>query len=219
MSKAAFSYSRLTSLETCPRKFHALNIAKSHKEEPNEHTDYGTQLHLAFADYFKKGKPLPLHLRQHESRLAAIKAAPGEFLVEQKLAINQNLAGTDWFATDVYCRVIADLTIMNGPVGIIWDWKTGRLYNDFTQLKLTGAVMFLLAPELQTLKLAYFWTKSKQVTHDTLHRKDMASVWASLAPRLARYQAAFDKQEFPPRPNPFCKGCVITHCQYWAPRR
>lgn len=213
------SYSRLTQMETCPRKFHAINIAKSVKEEPNEITEYGTQVHLAFADYFKKGKPLPLHMVQYQKYLEAIKKAPGSFLVEQKLAVTGDFAGTGWFDEDVYLRVISDLTIMNGPKCVTWDWKTGRMYDDFTQLKLTGVVMFMLAPELEEITLAYLWTKSKQITKDKMVRADIPAAWAIFAPRLQRYQEAFDRQEFPPKPNKYCRGCPVTSCQYWEKRK
>lgn len=216
----AFSYSRLKSLEDCPRKFHELSILKSVKEEPNENTDYGTEVHLAFANRLKKGTPLPLHLRHHEKLLASLAAAPGEHIVEQKVAINANYEPTGWFDKDVYCRVISDLTIINGSRAAMFDWKTGKMSDDFSQLRLAGAVIFLLAPELEQIDLAYVWLKNKQVTKERMLRGDCQTVWADLMPRLARYQAAFDQKSFPPRPNYLCKGwCPVKTCQYWEAKK
>lgn len=214
----AFSYSRLTSYETCPKKYHALSVAKSVKEAESEHTIYGTEVHLAFANFFKKGTKLPLHMQQYQKYLAAIKAYPGTFIVEQKLAINTLYEATGWFDNDVYCRIISDLTILHGTTGIMWDWKTGKPSKDFTQLKLAAAVMFLLVPELTKIVMAFFWTKNKTITKEIITRDEMPEVWSNLLPRIQRYMDAHGAVEFPPKPGPLCKYCPLTTCPYWERR-
>lgn len=209
----AFSYSRLSSYETCPKKFHAISVAKTIVDAGNEHTEYGQDVHTAFAAYIKKGKPLPMHLQQYTKYLAPIKASPGEHIVEQKLAINADYEPTGWFDKDVYCRVISDLTTINGPNAVMWDWKTGKPSTDFSQLRLSAAVTFLLAP-VEKITMAYLWLKNKTITSDTIHRSEAPEVWSSLAPRLARYQAAHEKQEFPARPSYLCRYCPVTSCPY-----
>ena len=220
MSKlTAFSYSRLNSYEDCPKKYHAVSVAKSVKEPETEHTTFGTEVHLAFAEYFKKGKPLPLHMQQYTKFLAAIKAYPGVFITEQKLAINAAYEATGWFDDDVYCRIISDLTILNGPNAIMWDWKTGKIKDDFTQLKLAGAVMFLLVPELQKIVLAYLWTKNKKITKQVMTRDEMPGVWNALLPRIQRYQDAHVSLEFPPKPGYLCRYCPLKGCPYNETKR
>lgn len=210
----AFSYSRLNSYETCPKKFHAVSVAKSIKEEESDATSYGTELHLAFAAYFKKGKPLPLHMKQYEKYLKLIKAAPGTFITEQQLAINADYEATGWFDRDVYARIISDLTVLNGKSGILFDWKTGKVQKDFTQLRLAGAVMFLLVPELEKLTLCYFWTKTKEITKEVMTRSEMPGVWTALLPRIQRYQDAHHTSDFPARPSYLCRYCPIKACSY-----
>ncbi len=214
----AFSYSRLTSYETCPKKYHALSVAKSVKEEPNEHTEYGTEMHLAFANYFKKGTALPMQFSQYEKYLKPIKAAVGQFIVEQKLTINADYEGTGWFDKDAYCRVISDLTIVNGSHALTIDWKSGKPSDDFTQLRLVAAVIFLLAPQIQTITMAYFWTKNRTMTRETIKREEMPEVFNALAPRLQRYQDAHAAEDFPARPSYLCRYCPVTACPYWEKR-
>lgn len=216
---AAWSFSRLNSYETCPRKFFRTTVLKDLKEEESEAMAAGTDLHHAFRDRLKTNKPLPLHLRHHEAMLARIAAAPGEKSIEQQIAFNAQWEPVDWFAKDTWVRVISDLTQLNGSYGICWDWKTGRQGEDFTQLKLNAAVTFLLAPELNTIKVAFYWTKNKALDSRIVERKDLPDIWGNLLPRVAKYQEAHDTQDFPPRPNNFCKGCVVKDCQYWSPRR
>lgn len=219
MADAAWSYSRLSGFETCPKKFHALSVAKTIKEEPNEQTNYGKEVHLAFADFVKKGKPLPLHLHQHTALLTQLRNAPGEKIVEQQVAINRNFEPTGWFDNDVWCRVISDLTILNPPRGVLFDYKTGKQYDDFTQLRLAGAVIFQLAPEIEELTLSYIWTKNRKVTKEAMSRGQIQAVWSDFMPRINRYQAAFDKQEFPARPGIHCKWCPVKTCPYWEGKK
>ncbi|MFI5397635.1 MAG: PD-(D/E)XK nuclease family protein [Candidatus Binatia bacterium] len=215
----AFSYSRLNAYEECPKKYHAISVAKSHKEPPSETTDYGTEVHQHFANFFKKGTPLPLHLQQYGKYLAKIKQYPGVFITEQKLAINADYEPTGWFDGDVYCRIISDLTILNGTNGAMFDWKTGKMKDDFLQLRLAGAVMFLLVPELQRIMLAYFWTKTKKITKEVLTREQMPGVWSELIPRIQRYHNAHVNHDFPPRQSWLCGYCPVNSCPYWEPRR
>lgn len=214
----AFSFSRLESYETCPKKYHALSVAKSVKDEGNEFTKYGEEVHKSFADYFLKNRSLPMHLSQYQKILSPIKGAPGRKYVEQKLCINAKYEGVDWFAKDAYCRVISDLTITSGERGILFDWKTGKQKDDFTQLRLAGAVVFLLDEEVQSLDLVYFWTKSKSFTRDLergpLLREQMPQVFEELAPRLQRYQEAHAAEDFPARPSYICRYCPVLKCPY-----
>lgn len=214
-SLQAFSFSRLESYETCPKKFFHLSIAKDVLDPPNEFTSFGTEVHLAFANYLKgKIKILPLHLRQHMPMLNKIKAAPGDHIVEQQVAINAQYKPTGWFDKDVYCRVISDLTIMRGSHAAMFDWKTGKMKDGFDQLRLAAAVMFLLAEELETISMHYAWTKNKQVTSDSMTREEMPAVWTALHPRLLQYQNAFNLQQFEARRGFHCRYCPVKACPY-----
>lgn len=210
----AWSYSRLESSETCARKFWHLSIKKDVIDPPNDKTQYGTDMHQAFASYLKKGQALPLAMRHHTPMLAKFRAAPGEHVIEQQIAINANYQQVGWFDKDVYCRVISDLTIMQAPAAIMVDWKSGKLKDDFTQLRVAAAVMFLIAPELERISMSYVWTQSKQVTTDRMTRDETTDVWAALHPRLVRYQNMFNLQEFPATPGIHCKWCPVKSCPY-----
>jgi hypothetical protein len=214
VSITAFSYSRLKSFESCAKKYAEISVFKRVQDLGNEHTQFGTEVHEAFAAYFKSGTPLPIHLQQYQKYLAAIKKALGKFIVEQKLAINDKYQATGWFDKDVFCRIISDLTIINRANAVMWDWKTGRPGNDFDQLDLAGAVMFLLVPELQKIKLAYFWTKTKEITSKILLRTDMPEVWSRFLPRVQVYHDAHVNVQFPPTPGPLCRYCPVKDCNF-----
>lgn len=221
MSKlVAWSYSRIDGFETCPRQYWHRNVAKDIVEEETEAMSYGTEVHKSFAKFMTKGTPLPLHLRQYSPMMTQIAAAPGVKVVEQQIALDKDFNQVDWFSKDAYLRVISDLTQMNGDHAITWDWKTGKPKDDFTQLELNAAVTFHLAPEIQKITMAYFWTKTKKVSSEPIVRAQASDVWAKLLPRVQRFQDAYAANNFPPRQGYLCKGyCPVKTCQFWEPKR
>jgi hypothetical protein len=220
MGLIAFSYSRLDGLGQCPRKYYETNVAKSVKEEENEQAAWGTEVHLRFAEYFKKGTPLPLHMAQYQKFLAQIKLAKGDFIVEQKLAINANYEPTGWYDKDVYCRVISDLTIINGNRALTFDWKTGKVKPGFKQLRLSSAVIMQIAPHIETVTHAYFWLKEKSMTRETVHRSQIPEIWSDFLPEIQRFQDAYANNFWPAKPNYLCRGyCPVQSCLHWEPRK
>lgn len=216
----AWSWSRIGAYETCPKQFYHVSVAKDFPFEESQQMKDGKIAHEAFASFLRgRDVHLPLHLRHHEPFFTKIKNAPGEKVIEQQIALNHNYQMTDWFAKDAWLRVISDLTILNGNQAVVFDWKTGKQKDDFTQLKLTAATTFLIAPEIETIRVAYYWTKTKAAPSETIHRPQVGDVWSEILPRVQRYQDAHVQQNFPARPNPFCKGCVVKTCPYWEARR
>jgi hypothetical protein len=215
----AWSYSRLTSYETCPRKHWHLNVKKDLKEEPSQAMIDGNLIHKAFELRIRDGKLLPIHLRVHEPVLAKIIAAPGEKIVEQQIALSVGWEPVEWFAKDAWLRIKSDLTQYAGSYGVVWDWKSGRPHDDFTQLNLNAAVLLQLAPEIEAVTPAYYWTKARHVAPGPrVTRDQVAEIWGPILERVGRYQAAHDAQDFPPRENFFCKNCPVKSCQYWKPK-
>jgi hypothetical protein len=102
---------------------------------------------------------------------------------------------------------------------VLFDYKTGKISSDFTQMRLTGAVFFQHHPEVEQLKLVYLWIKEQKPTIEVMHRSEIPNVWTALLPRINKYQQAFSKQEFPPRQGWHCKWCPVKACPYWAASR
>jgi hypothetical protein len=216
---AAFSYSRLNAFEQCPKKFHQVSIAKRFKEAESEAMTYGSEVHKALELRLARGKPLPLHLAHLNPLMDTLERGPGIKMTEQQMAITQDFTPTSWFGKDVYCRAIADLIITNGPNAAIFDYKTGKMSDDFTQMRLTGALYFQHDPAVQKIELAFVWIKDKKVTRETMLREHIPDVWSSLMPRVSRYQVAFDKEEFPARQGRHCRWCPVETCPFWAASR
>ena len=216
--QTAWSFSRLNNFETCPKKFWHQSVAKDVFEGESEAMRYGKLVHKALEKRVSVGTKLPMNLKHLEKYADKLHKAEGEKLTEQQLAIDNNFEPCDWFSKDTYCRAIIDLAIINLPHGIVIDYKTGKISHDFTQLRLAGVMLMLHKPEIQTLDLAYLWTKEKKLTKDdagVLNRANIKTVVSELMPRVKKYEQAHRKEEFPARPGYLCKNhCPVKKCKY-----
>lgn len=213
--QTAWSYSRLNNFEMCPKKFWHLSVRKDIKEAEGEAIRYGKLVHKALELRVGKGKALPLNLQHLEKYAEVLASSTGEKLTEQQLAIDNKFNPSDWFSKTTWCRAVIDLAILKGNSGMVFDYKTGRIKDDFTQLRLAGALMFLHKPELETLKLCYLWTKEKKITNETMKRSEVKAVIIELMPRLKKYETAHRTEAFPARPGYLCKKyCPVTTCPY-----
>ena len=178
---------------------------------------YGKMVHKALELRVGKNKPLPLNLRYLEKYASVLASSTGNKLTEQQLAIDANFEPCDWFSKQTWCRAIIDLAVVKAPHAVVFDYKTGRISSDFTQLKVAGVLLMLHMPELQTVDLSYLWTKEQKITkyEETLTREDIKVVVTELMPRLKKYEAAHRNDSFPMRPNYLCKKyCPVKKCPH-----
>lgn len=211
----AWSYSRLTNYEQCPKKFWHLSVQKDFKEAESPEMGHGKKVHKALELRVGQGVPLPSDLSYLEPVAAKFANASGLKLVEQQLAITADFTPTGWFANDVWCRSIIDLAVVNGPRAVLVDWKTGKESDDFTQQLLAAAMFFLHNKEVMDIDLMYYWIKTRKPTIRSLARDDAKLVWGNIVKRVRRYNHAHVEVTFPPKPSGLCKKhCPVTSCPY-----
>lgn len=217
--QTAWSFSRLNSFETCPKKFWHTSVRKDVIEPESEHMRYGKEVHKALELRVGKDRPLPLHLRHLENHAIKLVSSKGQKLTEQQLAIDSNFEPCDWFSKKTWCRAIIDLAIVNAPHAVVIDYKTGKISDDFTQLRLAGALLMLHMAEIQTVDLCFLWTREKQLTRDEkrLTRNDIKQVILDIMPRIRKYEKAHRTESFPARPSGLCKRhCPVTKCPHFG---
>lgn len=211
----AWSFSRLKGFETCPKKFYHTSVAKTIKEAESEQMRYGKRVHKALEVRVRDGKKLPMDLSHLEPICKSVIQSKGIKIVEQQMALTKDFTPTGWFDSNVWVRAILDLGVIHKTKAALFDWKTGRPDDDFTQMNMSGAVFLLHEPEIKEVTLSYYWLKNKSMTSQTLLREEAKGVWAELLPRVNKYQKAHDDQNFPPRPGFLCKKwCPVKECPY-----
>lgn len=215
--QTAWSFSRLNSFETCPKKFWHTSVRKDVIEPESEHMRYGKEVHKALELRVGKDKALPLHLRHLEKLAGKLASSSGQKLTEQQLAIDNSFEPCDWFSKQTWCRAIIDLAVVNPPHAVVVDYKTGKISDDFTQLRLAGAMLMLHMPEIHTVDLCFLWTREKAITRDEqrLTRDDIKNVILDVMPRIRKYEKAHRTESFPARPSGLCKRhCPVTKCPH-----
>ncbi len=218
MKPFAWSYSALTTYETCPKKYYHLYVAKDVKDEDSSFSADGKIVHDAMKARVCDGKALPVNLRYMEKAAARFAAVPGDKHGEMKLALSRDFEPRDFFAKDVFVRVVIDLTIVQGSTAIVVDWKTGKVKDDPTQMALCAAVLHRWMPEITNFKTVFVWLAHNDATPKPYTPADFPAVWNNLLPRVAKIEQARKTTDFPAKESGLCGWCPVKQCPHWRAR-
>jgi hypothetical protein len=213
-----WSYSALSTFEQCPKKYYHLRIAKDVKDEDSEDAAEGRAVHEALYARVVKGTPLPLPMRVYERMALKFISLPGTKSGELKLALNENLEPTGFFAKDVWVRAVADLVIDHPSGCVIVDWKTGKQKDSWDQLVLSAAVLAQHMPEADNFRLVYAWLRDGQCTGRRFTRAELLGTWSGYIERVNKMYAAGKTTNFPARSSRLCGWCPVKQCPHWFDR-
>lgn len=211
----AWSYTKLKNFEACPKRHWHYDIAKDFKEPESEQLRWGNEVHKHLEKRVVKGTPLPKELEQFEPWAARMRAGEGTIFGEQQLAIDAEFKPCLWFDKRAWYRAKADVMKINRRVGIVVDWKTGKIIEDSVQLMLTAACMFAHYPDLHMVRSMYVWLAEDADTTLDISRDELPKYWAALWPRIEALRQAHENTDYPPTPNRLCrKWCIVTSCPH-----
>jgi len=211
----AWSYSKLKNYETCPKRHYHCDVAKDVKDEESEHITYGNAVHKALAEAISGKNPLPNPFSGLQPWVDKVTTGDSTILVEQQLAITQELNPTEWFGKTAWYRGIADVIKIVGPVAVVLDWKTGKISEDGVQLALMAQCVFAHHPTIEKIRTEFVWLKEDATTRADFTRDDMVKVWAGLLPRVTMLKGAYDGANFPPKPGYLCRRfCPVVSCPH-----
>lgn len=209
-----WSYSKVKNYETCPLRYEQVDILKKYKEV-SEQLAWGDQVHKALAAAVSSTQKLPESMLPYQRWVDDIKAKPGEILVEQKFAIDDKFQPVEYFSPRVWLRGIGDVVRIDGPVAQIYDWKTGKLKIDYTQMMIMAQMVFSHFPEVQRLWAGFIWLQDDVETHEKYNRDEMVQHWPGLLERVKRLQQAHITKMFPAKPGYLCyKYCPVMTCEH-----
>lgn len=212
----AWSYSALEQFENCPKQYYHTRVIKDVKEEKSEQMLYGQEVHLALYKRVIQDQPLTLRFRHLEPLASTLAATAGEKHGELKLALSADYEPREFFDPDVWVRAIIDLLIVKKDHAIILDYKTGKVKDDFTQLKMAAAVLAQYMPEIKKFTVGYVWLKSRNISKDSLTSESLSGVWSGLLSRLTPVTQALATTSFPASPSPLCKWCPVKSCPHFT---
>jgi hypothetical protein len=229
MNMPAWSYSALTSFETCPRKHHETRVTKTYTEPEGAQLLIGIAAHKVLELRAAAGTPIPKTLQVTDAQGNTLQSAtagwpemmdkllarPGDVHAERQIALDDRLCETGWLDKNVWVRGVIDLALVDGEKALAIDYKTGRRKPDSDQLMLFAALMFHVWPKLEKVVTGFLWLKTQQIDKETYTRSDLSRIWDTFIPRVNRYQDAFVANTWPPRPSGLCKAwCPVQTCEY-----
>lgn len=211
----AWSYSSLNKFETCAYQYYRTKVVKDIVEPDTEATIWGTKVHLALEERVRDKKPLPDWGKHWEPIAARFDRFGDKVFCERKLALTQAFQPTDFFADDCWYRGVIDLGVTL-KTSLVFDYKTGRMKDDHDQLELFAASFMASEPIVESCRTGYIWLKDNKITQREIHRDETPLIWQKFLPRVARLEAAYDKDRWPCKPSGLCKGwCPVKDCEFW----
>lgn len=118
-----WSYSSLTSFETCSRRFKLTRIDKCVTEPPSEAMTHGNEVHKALEMHLNGDKHLPDKYATYLPLVERIRQQPGKRLVEYKFGLTEGFKPTTFFAKDVWFRGVIDAGVVGKSTAFVGDWK------------------------------------------------------------------------------------------------
>ena len=215
-----WSFSALNQFETCPAQYAAERFFCTSKSEPTIHTEWGTYVHKALEERCRDGKPLPDSLETYEKWARVIDRSDGNKFFERQVAFDQRLTLLSFFDKKVWGRGVIDVMIYSGKKVSLIDWKTGKVKDDPTQLKLFACFASLLCPEAEEFNCKFVWLKHDQITGETLRKDELGPFWSDVVRRVYRMQEAWETGGFNANPSGLCRGwCSNGEGIHWKPKR
>jgi len=217
MKTPPWSYSGLTSFETCPKRYFHIKVAKDVSDAPGEAAIWGSTVHKYLEDRVKDGTPLPPSVAGYEKMVLPIINREGEKLVEQQFSVDANLQPTDWSSDAAWCRGIVDVGVLTGKRAVLLDWKTGKRKLDSDQLMLFAGLAFAHYPQLEVVSTGFIWLKEGKVDQQKFGRDQIPTIWQQFVPRVARLERAYNDNKFPPKPSGLCgRWCPVpkNKCEF-----
>lgn len=217
MSKSALfahSYSRLAEWRNCAYMAYHKFVLRTVRFEENDAAKEGTRIHEAFAKRLKTGNELPADLKRFEPMLWDLLLQPGEMFVEHDMTLDVNLqpcAATDW--DNAFIRAKQDVIIVNGTVGWMGDWKSGKPKPDETQLRMASLLGFELFPQVDRWTTSYIWVMyNNKPDTESYDREDREKLWEPLFEEFQQIQEMYIKGHWPANPKAtwVCKYCAVN---------
>lgn len=224
MKPNAWSHSALDAFENCPKQYYQEKVLKRFPYVETPEMNWGKRVHKDFENFLLHGTPLPADLAMHHEFLTDFKAQPGELAGEERIALDVAMKECAYFSRtqQVWYRGQVDARKRDRAAGTshILDHKTGKVKNDFTQLKGFAMWEFITQPDIHTCKVEYYWTQIRGTAGETYHREQLPEIIQFFAAKLHRFADAFLTENFPPKQSGLCRGwCPVTDCEFWSPKR
>lgn len=200
----SWSLSSLGTWEQCGLKYKLKYVDKI-SDRPSEAATRGTDNHALIEAYLKgEVAILPSVLSFYQSFLSGLKLYP--VFPEHRIALDKNWSLVDW--KDGWFRCVLDLKLIDGTGAVVYDWKTGKMYDDhYDQKELYALAVLSENPEITRVRSVHVYLDLNKHTERTYERSDLISRRQGWEARVSKMEA--DK-EYIPNPSWKCRFCSFS---------
>lgn len=214
-----WSYSSLKNFKTCPKQYYEIKVAKNFKVKETEATMYGKSYHTVAEEYIREGAPIPDYFAYTKPHLDMLKSIPGAKYCEYKMGLTSALEPCDFFDSNVWCRGVADLLIINEEkeVARVVDYKTGKSakYADLAQLELMALMVFKHFPKIKKVKGGLLFVVANDFKKGDYREEDSLIYWRDWFSWVSRLEAAYRNNVWNANRSGLCKKhCVVNTCPH-----
>lgn len=226
------SHSSLSVFETCPRQYEAKYITKEVKYVQNAAAAWGDIAHQHLEQYlkcngdyfvpgivqgFEKFGPVSAYTPAANWVLNRARMRQGIVHAERSAAVDRAHNSVAYKSKARWLGGKLDVTIIYpDDTGEVFDWKTGKVKNDTTQLRLYGNFVMAEFPQVQSVGAGYIWLQDNVMSPPSyFSRADIEGNWGVFEDKYSLLQSAYRSGIFPPKPSGLCKQyCDVTTCEF-----
>jgi len=216
--KFALSYSRINTYKTCPLQFEKTVLNKEVPFESNDAMEYGNRVHKSLENYCRSSgqeSMLTRETKKWQGIADMVLALPGAKQFERKITLLEDLEQTTWFDKAAWMRAILDVMVVDGDTALVLDWKTGKVRPDMLQLHMFACIVFMVFPEVTTVKTAFIWLVHDETTQAIFRREHLDVMWKKIMEQCDAIQDSIDLGVFVATPSYLCNWCAARHiCAY-----
>lgn len=228
------SHSSLEVFETCPRQYEAKYLTKEVPFVQSKEAAWGDQVHAELEQYLKTNGNYQLSATCLDPSGSGLSAASfqrfgdwvlnraakggGTVIAERKAAVNRQTDAVAYNDKSRWMGGKIDVTILYLDKGLaeVFDWKTGKVKNNQTQLRMYAALTLSKYREVGQVSCGYVWLAHNQISPPSFYcRSDYWEHWDVFRLKYERLQEAYRAGVFPPKPNGLCRQwCDVKSCEY-----
>lgn len=207
----AYSYSGIKDFEGCQRRFYLTRVAKSCKQSDTVTTTYGKQVHAAFEEYLRDGKPLDPRFTHFEQYVAPLKGFSGRMLCEHEMGLREDFSPCAFDAEDAWLRGIADFISLDEEKGVarVGDYKTSKSsrYADPAQLELMAAMVMQHFPKINRVKGALLFVVVGDIIKADYTREQLPDILSRWVGKTEAIKRCLEVGTWNPCSSGLCKYC------------
>jgi hypothetical protein len=229
--KLAWSYSRLNKFKNCPWSAYWNNYAPK-----GERLKYVQGAGAARGDKVHKmceaavnGDMTPLILDHNNAspllrkdvfpkvtNLIATARTSEMCAAELKVVFREDKTLCDWFDKDTWVRSSYDMVTINGARCDIFDWKTGKKWEDKEQAEFYAGTAFTRFPQVEEVHTHYLWLDQNDKTDAVYYKKSEPHIWHKYEERAEEIEIANIDGNWEKRPSFLCDYCNVpkSKCEY-----